>query len=199
MAHKPVVASRAIGKPVARPSTKCDDSAITMGRIGWADGHARRTTGDMTSFNNLILDPIIGQVDDATWLPERYDCSGNPAHNAYYHEYPEMAVMLMREVRYGINLGLGTVTIDPWGAGAYRYQLGDVNVDYSPQDVTLNLPGSGTRSYTITGLLPDTTYKVLATNHQTAQQQTRTTDADGTLTFTAPTGPAWTIHVMRVS
>jgi hypothetical protein len=117
MAHKPVVASRAIGKPVARPSTKCDDSAITMGRIGWADGHARRTTGDMTSFNNLILDPIIGQVDDATWLPERYDCSGNPAHNAYYHEYPEMAVMLMREVRYGINLGLGTVTIDPLGGG----------------------------------------------------------------------------------
>jgi hypothetical protein len=174
------------------------DSAITMGRIGWADGHARRNTGDMTSFNNLILDPIISQVDDATWLPERYDCSGNPAHNPYYHEYTEMAVMLMREVRYGINLGLGTVTIDPWGAGAYRYHLGDVNVDYSQQDATLNLPGSGTRSYTITGLLPDTTYKILATNQQSAQQQTRTAGADGTLTFTAPTGPSWTIHVMRV-
>jgi hypothetical protein len=173
------------------------DSAITMGRIGWADGHARRATGDMTSFNNLILNPIISQVDEATWLPERYDCSGNPAHNPYYHEYPEMAVMLMREVRYGINLGLGTVTIDPWGAGAYSYHLGDVNVDYSQQHATLNLPGSGTRSYSITGLLPDTTYKVLATDQQAAQQQTRTTDADGTLTFTAPTGPSWTIHVMR--
>jgi hypothetical protein len=152
----------------------------------------------MTSFNNLILDPIISQVDDATWLPERYDCSGNPAHNPYYHEYPEMVVMLMREVRYGINLGLGTVTIDSWGADSYRYHLGDVNVDYSQKLVTLNLPGSGTRSYTITGLLPDATYKVLATDNQPAQQQTRTAGADGTLTFTAPTGRSWTIHVMRV-
>lgn len=174
------------------------DSAITMGRIGWADGHARRVTGDMTSFNNVILDPIIGQVDEATWLPERYDCSGNPAHNPYYHEYPEMAVMLMREVRYGINLGLGTVTIDPWGAGSYSYHIGDVNVDYSPKHVTLNLPGRGTRSYTITGLLPNATYKILATDAQPAQQQTGTTDGNGTLTFTAPTGPSWTIQVMRV-
>jgi hypothetical protein len=106
--------------------------------------------------------------------------------------------MLMREVRYGINLGLGTVTIDPWGAGSYSYHLGDVNVDYSPKHVTLNLPGSGTRSYTITGLLPSATYKILATDAQPAQQQTGTTDGTGALTFTAPTGPSWTIHVMRV-
>lgn len=175
------------------------DSAVTMGRIGWADGHARRATGDLASFNNLILDPIISQVDAATWLPERYDCSGNPAHNAYYHEYPEMAVMLMREVRYGINLGLGAVTVDPWGAGAYRYHIGDVNVDYSTQQVTLNLPGNGTRSYTITGLIPNASYKVLATHEGIAQQQTRSASGDGILTFTAPTGAGWTVRVLRVA
>lgn len=91
------------------------DSAVAMGRIGWADGHARRAVGDAATFENLILDPIQQQVDAATWLPERYDCSGNVAHSPYYHEYPQMAVMLMREVRYGINLGLDTVTIDPFG------------------------------------------------------------------------------------
>jgi hypothetical protein len=173
------------------------DSAVTMGRIAWADGHARRATGDLTTFNNLILDPVTGQVDSATWLPERYDCSGNAAHNPYYHEYPEMAVMLMREVRYGINLGLGTVTIDPWGAGAYQYHVGDVNVDYSQRSTSLNLPGSGTRSYTITGLVPDTTYLVVATGGGPAQHQLARTGADGTLTFTAPVGPSWTVHAQQ--
>lgn len=173
------------------------DSAVTMGRIGWADGHARHAAGDLATFGNLILDPIIGQVDSATWLPERYDCSGNPAHNPYYHEYPEMAVMLMREVRYGINLGLGTVTIDPWGAGAYRYHVGDVNVDYGQRSTTLNLPGSGTRSYTITGLVPDTAYLVTATGGGAAQHQFARTGSSGTLTFSAPTGPSWTVHVQQ--
>ena len=173
------------------------DSAVTMGRIGWADGLARQAAGDLSSFNNLILDPIIGQVNTSTWLPERYDCSGNVAHNPYYHEYPEMAVMLMREVRYGINLGLGTVSIDPWGAGSYSYHVGDVNVDYSQRSTTLNLPGSGTRSYTISGLTPGGSYLVVATGGGPAQHQSGRSDAQGTLTFTAPAGPSWTVHVQQ--
>jgi hypothetical protein len=174
------------------------DSAVTMGRIGWADGHARRAVGDLTTFNNLILDPIQQQVDTSTWLTERYDCSGNAAHSAYYHEYPEMAVMLMREVRYGINLGLGTATIDPFGPAAYRYHLGDVNVDYSQRQVTLNLPGSGTRAYTVTGLAPTAPYLILATGHQAAERQVAHTDSQGTLTFSAPTGPQWTVRAQLI-
>jgi hypothetical protein len=171
------------------------DSAVTMGRIGWADAHARRAVGDLATFNNTILDPIEQQVDAATWLNERYDCAGNPAHSPYYHEYPEMAVMLMREVRYGINLGLGTVTIDPFGTAGYSYHLGDVNVDYSQRRVTMNLPGSGTRDYTITGLAPNSSYLIVATGHQSAQRSTARTGSQGTLTFSAPTGPQWTVLV----
>lgn len=175
------------------------DSAVTMGRIGWADGHARRAVGDLATFNNLILDPIQQQVDTATWLPERYDCSGNNAHSPYYHEYPEMAVMLMREVRYGINLGLGTATISPFGVAAYRYHIGDVNVDYSQRHLMLNLPGSGTRAYTITGLAENATYQILATGaEQAAERQIVHTDSHGTLAFTDPTGPQWTVHVQRI-
>jgi hypothetical protein len=175
------------------------DSAVTMGRIGWADAHARQAAGDLATFNNLILDPIQQQVDTATWLPERYDCSGNNAHSAYYHEYPEMTVMLMREVRYGINLGLGTAAIDPFGVTAYRYHLGDVNVDYSQRQVTLNLPGSGTRAYTVTGLAADATYLILATGgHQSAVRQVVHTDSRGTLGFTDPTGPKWTVRVQLI-
>jgi hypothetical protein len=113
-----------------------------------------------------------------------------------------MAVMLMREVRYGINLGLGTVTIDPFGSGAYRYHLGDVNVDYSQRQVTLNLPGSGPRAYTLTGLAPSAAYLVLATGHQSgrqaAERQVVHTDAHGTLSFSAPTGPQWTVRAQRI-
>lgn len=174
------------------------DSAVTMGRIGWADGHARQAVGDLTTFNNLILDPIEQQVDNATWLPERYDCSGNPAHSAYYHEYPEMAVMLMREVSYGINLGLGAATIAPFGQSSYSYHLGDVNVDYSQRHLTLNLPGSGTRDYTVTGLTPTATYLILATDRQAAERQIAHTDPRGTLTFTAPTGPQWTVRAQLI-
>jgi hypothetical protein len=171
------------------------DSAVTMGRIGWADGHARRAAGDLATFDNLILNPIQQQVDTATWLPERYDCSGDPAHSPYYHEYPEMTVMLMREVRYGINLGLGTVTIDPFGPSSFSYHLGDVNVDYSQRYLTLNLPGSGARAYTITGLARNASYLVLATGRGAAQRQSAHTDSQGTLTFTGPTGPQWTLRV----
>jgi hypothetical protein len=175
------------------------DSAVTMGRIGWADGRARQAVGDLSTFNNLILDPIQQQVDTATWLPERYDCSGNNAHSPYYHEYPEMAVMLMREVRYGINLGLGTATVSPFGVAAYRYHLGDVNVDYSQRQITLNLPGSGARDYTITGLAGNATYQVLATGAEhAAERQVVRTDSHGTLAFTDPTGPRWTVRVQRI-
>ena len=170
------------------------DSAVTMGRIGWADGQARRAVGDATTFKNLILDPIQQQVDAATWLPERYDCSGNVAHSPYYHEYPQMAVMLMREVRYGINLGLGTVTIDPFGASEYRYHLGDVNVDYSQRRVTLALPGNGLRAYTVTGLVPSARYMILSTG----KPQTVRTDAKGVLTFSAPTGPQSTVRIQLI-
>jgi hypothetical protein len=107
-----------------------------------------------------------------------------------------MTVMLMREVRYGIDLGLGTVTIDPFGPGSFSYHLGDVNVDYSQRHLTLSLPGGGARAYTITGLARNATYLVLATGpRQAAERQTAHTDSQGTLTFTGPTGPQWTVRV----
>jgi hypothetical protein len=174
------------------------DSATTMGRIGWADGHARRAVGDAATFSNLILDPIQQQVDAATWLPERYDCSGNVAHSPYYHEYPQMAVMLMREVRYGINLGLGTVAIDPFGPADYHYHVGDVNVDYSRSQVTLNLPGSGIRAYTVTGLVPDAGYLIRSTGRQAAEPQIVRADARGVLTFSAPAGPRSAVRVKLI-
>ena len=45
----------------------------------------------------------------------------------YYFEYPSLVTMLVREVRYGINLGLMEVTIAPFGPTDFSYHVGNVS------------------------------------------------------------------------
>jgi hypothetical protein len=165
------------------------DSAVTMGRIGWADGLARKQTGDLTTFDRDILGPVETLLNTETWLTERFDCAGNAIHTPEYYEYPAMTVMLLREARYGINLGLGRVTINPWAAGAYSYHVGDVNVDYSSTRVRMTLPGTGSRNYEIDSLIPNASYHVVAAGPGAPPPTDVSTDAAGTLRFTAPIGP----------
>ena len=150
--------------------------------------------------------------------------------------------MLLREIRYGINLGLTNITIDPFmipahtsghtsarvrsegtvadesasglaGLGSeaaaavstdYHFHVGDINVDYLPgQSVTMDLPGSGTRVYTVTGMggsgavmrageqktrvgyMGGVQYSVTSCGKTLSPV---TTDAAGTLVFTADVG-----------
>ena len=160
------------------------DSATAMGRIGWADAHARRATGDVATYRDKILEPLRSDLFDRTWLTERYDCAGNAIRAQYYHEYPELVAMLLREVSYGIELGVGQVSIDPIEPHPYRFALGGLEVDYSPSAVSISLPGEGEREYTIGGMTPGAEYMVKARRVRT--QKVRA-DADGTLRFTAPT------------
>ena len=81
----------------------------------------------------------------------------------YYHEYPEMVVMLLREITYGIDLGLGSVTIDPFGPGAFHYHVGDVDVDYAADGADISVPGAGEERYTLHGMTPGAAYTVVAT------------------------------------
>lgn len=69
--------------------------------------------------------------------------------------------------------------------------MGDVNVDYNRRQVTLALPGSGIRVYTVTGLVPSARYLILSTG----KPQTVRTDARGGLTFSAPTRPQSTVRI----
>ena len=159
-----------------------------------------------------------------------------------YFEYPSTVAMLLREIRYGINLGLTNITIDPFmipahtsghtsarvrsegtvadesasgwvGLGSeaaavvgtdYHFHVGDINVDYLPgQSVTMDLPGSGTRVYTVTGMggsgavmrageqktrvgyMGGVQYSVTSCGKTLSPV---TTDAAGTLVFTADVG-----------
>jgi hypothetical protein len=136
------------------------DSATTMGRIAWADAQARARVGDLATYEQKILGPVRSDLLARTWLTERYDCAGNPIRTPYYHEYPELVVMLLRELTCGIRLGLGSATIDPFGPRAFSYHVGDVDVDYSAEQLALRLPGGGDRRYDVHGLTPGARYIV---------------------------------------
>jgi hypothetical protein len=156
------------------------DSNVAMGRIWWLDSLTRVRLGDHAMFDNL-LDNMEGDLLRETWMYERYNASGGPAHNPYYHEYPEIISMVLREQRYGVHLGMHEVRIDPFGLKRFQMHLGTLQVDYSPEDISLEIPGSSERIFAIGGLPADARY--MLPGHRVAS-----TDANGWLHFEAKAG-----------
>ena len=85
-----------------------------------------------------------------TWLPERYGCSGDPQRNrtAFFFEYPSVIALMVAQMRYGIRLGLRTVSIRPSSKAPSRFLwhvgLGTVHelrVSYSQAFVGTVVPG----------------------------------------------------------
>mmetsp|Transcript_9666 Transcript_9666/g.28527 ORF Transcript_9666/g.28527 Transcript_9666/m.28527 type:complete len:821 (-) Transcript_9666:30-2492(-) len=140
------------------------DSWCSMGRIGWFDALARKRYGDQHTFDSLLLDPLIGDVNRWTWLHERYNCDGSPQTNRteYYFEYPSVTAMMIHYVRYGIQLDFEGVTVSPFGPEAFAYHVGNVHVDYSRDRVALSVPGSGARRVAVEGLRPGAGYLATA-------------------------------------
>lgn len=163
------------------------DSATAMARIWWLDLDARYVTGDITNFYRYF-EPVQNDLLQHTWLTERYNDQGKLIRGPYYHEYPEITAMVLREMIYGIDVKIDRVRIKPFGPGSYHYQMGDLDISYSLQSVTLHIPGHNTRTYEIHGLLPNTAYQI-------STGQKVTTDKDGTAVFEAPAGV--TIHLAR--
>jgi hypothetical protein len=56
-----------------------------------------------------------------------------------YFEYPSTVAILLREIRYGIELSFAHVTVKPMQAtpGPFSYHVGDVNVDYKPTGTSI--------------------------------------------------------------
>lgn len=156
------------------------DSDVAMARIWWLDMAARVQIGDRATFNSL-LEKVEDTLLRDVWMPERYDAQGRPAHNSYYHEYPEIYTMVLREMRYGVYVGVQEVTIHPFDVRSFSLHLGALRVDYSPTRASLQAPGSGEREFTISGLIPRRRY-ILSTG------QRMVTDGHGTLCFHASAG-----------
>lgn len=142
------------------------DSWCAMARIAWFDARGRKrfgTTDDLNYFNSRLLAPVQRDVLQNTWMHERYGCDGTQQQNRtmYYFEYPSYVTMLLREIRYGVDVELNTITIQPFGAGAsFEYHIGTVDVSYSTSKVSISTPGTGTIEYIIHGMLKNATYRV---------------------------------------
>ncbi len=161
------------------------DSATAMARIWWLDLAARRATGDVTDFYKYFQ-PIQDDLLQHTWLTERYNADGKSIRAPYYHEYPEITAMVLREMVYGIDIKINSVQIKPFGIHSFHYHMGDLDVSYDQNRVSLYIPGHSDRAYEICGLFPDTRYalstgKVIVTDH------------DGTATFKAAAGVTVTL------
>ncbi|MGH8024137.1 MAG: hypothetical protein ACRED1_11175, partial [Limisphaerales bacterium] len=133
------------------------DSATAMARIWWLDMAARRATGDVTNFYKYFR-PIQGDLLRRTWLSERYDARGKPIRAPYYHEYPEITAMILREMVDGIGIKINQIQIKPFGIRSFDYQMGNIAVSYRQERVSLHIPGRTERAYEICGLYPNTPY-----------------------------------------
>jgi len=180
------------------------DSQTSMGRIGWADLRARVRMNQLDTFNGKI-EQVKSDLLAKTWLTERYDCAGNAIRANYYHEYADLVSMILRELRYGIDIHLSTITISPFGVKSYSYHIGNINVDYSSDTVILNMPGPSTpadnmKTIYLHGLAVSQQYQVKVTgNSNSCQASTNTISSDNTglLTLKATVNSACTISVNR--
>lgn len=168
------------------------DSWCSMGRIGWFDALARQRYGDQKTFDKLLLDPLIGDVNRWTWLHERYHCDGTPETNrtSHYFEYPSVTAMMIRFIRYGIKLDFQDVTIAPFGPENFEYHVGNVDVKYSMDEVVLSVPGVGMRTINIEGLRSSGTYEFKVSNCKSEAHGVVTPTAEGVVSFQAPVGDA---------
>merc|ERR1712228_208135 len=95
---------------------------------------------------------------------------------------------MLRQIRYGIELGLSNITVAPFGPSNFTYRIGNVYVMYAPNNVSLMVPGHGQRWINIGGLLPSHHFSVRVANCTTTISTTTQSDVHGMVTFRASIG-----------
>ncbi len=138
------------------------DSATAMGRIWWLDMKARHrypTISNCAMFSRTYQN-IRGDLLADTWLTERYNARGQCIRTPYYHEYPEIVSMVMRTMRYGIDVHMDRVVIRPIEPMAFDFQMGQLRVTYGPDRVVVQVPGQRKIRYEIFHLTPHAGYRI---------------------------------------
>lgn len=177
------------------------DSWCSMGRIGWFDALGRKlygTADDLQYVDDYIVNPLVSDLNKYTWMHERYGCDGKQQENRtmYYFEYPALVSMLLKDIRYGVQLDVTGITLNPFRSGNidFEYHLGNIDVAYSQNMVKLSFPSDMTlathcsTSYTIYGLKPNAQYNVSTSGESDCQNTPMNilTNKNGLIQFTAP-------------
>lgn len=118
----------------------CGDSNMTMARIGWVDSLARKRYDDKDVFENLLLKPLQIDLMNNIWLTERYNENGEAIRTPYYFEYASLVPIMLREVSYGIHIGLLDVTINPLVNKEFNYNVGRMKIYYHQKEILIQLP-----------------------------------------------------------
>lgn len=161
---------------------------------GWADAIARKKVGDLKTFETLLLEPLQQDLVRDTWLYERYDSTGNQIRTAFYFEYPSLVAMMLTEIRYGVEMNLKTITINPFqapGALDYSFSFGSIFVEYASSAVTFRFPGAGhVRDIAVYHLQPSASYDAVAEgaspNCASLTQRQLSADEKGRVLFSSP-------------
>lgn len=182
------------------------DSAISMGRISWADAMARKRMGDAANaavFTDLVLGPVQYELLANTWMNERYQCQGLPAHSDHYIEMPEIVGMMLVEVKYGIELGFNFIGVDPiMGFDAFDFAVGTVGGAsatgihigyYNHTGFTATLPYTGPAKQFVVGKMQQGSYNIAPTG------QNVNVGADGILRFTGAAGAGVTVTATKTA
>lgn len=125
----------------------------------------------------------------------------------YYFEYPSLVTMLLREIKYGIELDLSKIHITPFlapisckdsdpdcvlHAMEYEFHIGNIDVTYSNTLIKISIPGEGMFNYKISNLIPNSLYSIHATKKCNLSQFVDLydikTNSMGELEFIAPRG-----------
>lgn len=101
---------------------------------------------------------------------------------------PQTAIMLSH-IRYGIQLGLQSFTLNPFGPESFEYVVGNIAVSYAPTAVRLQLPPAlpgRVRAVSLRRLKPGATFKVTTSGCASAPPAfTVAADAAGAAAFAA--------------
>jgi hypothetical protein len=152
-----------------KPHIACvGDSRVSYARVAWLDAISRKVVGDFAAFEELVIEPMRKEVFDQVWTHERYTCRGTPVHSPLYYEYPEVLATITRDVRYGVQFGLGTFTLDPFDRDPFSWHIGELMVDYNaPSWACWLVPAKWQQlDATITGLQPNAVYRLNTTRAQ---------------------------------
>lgn len=97
--------------------------------------------------------------------------------------------MMLTEIRYGIDITLQDISINPFPVKDFGYKFGHVNIQYSQQLISISVTGFNSqtsikKNINIYGLISYQNY-ILLSNECMSHNITSSTNSDGFVQFTS--------------